>query len=109
MLGAWTFSNDGFPVPGGNSSRVGNAFIHANNDAAQLYHSKATMANFRFDHLPVVSLNSGQPGPRERNHFSGDIGGFHFNDFLIAGKLVTMPQEAGFHFKNNSGKNYSFK
>jgi hypothetical protein len=28
---------------------------------------------------------------------------------LIAGKLVTMPQEAGFHLKDISGKNYSFK
>ena len=45
MLGAWTYNNDGLPVPGGTNSVVENAFIHANDDAFKLYKSDARVEN----------------------------------------------------------------
>jgi len=45
MLGAWTYNNDGLPVPGGSGSLVRNAFIHANDDAFKLYNSGAEVEN----------------------------------------------------------------
>ena len=39
IVGAWTYNNDGLPVPGGAGSVVRNAFIHADDDAFKLYHS----------------------------------------------------------------------
>ena len=45
MLGAWTYNNDGLPVPGGSDSIVRDAFIHANDDAFKLYNSNARIEN----------------------------------------------------------------
>ena len=45
MLGAWSYNNDGLPVPGGANSLVENAFIHANDDALKLYTSGAKVQN----------------------------------------------------------------
>ena len=44
MVGAWSYNNDGLPVPGG-GSLVRDAFIHANDDALKLYHSGARVEN----------------------------------------------------------------
>ena len=45
MVGAWTYNNDGLPVPGGGNSIVRDAFIHADDDALKLYHSGARVEN----------------------------------------------------------------
>lgn len=45
MLGAWTYNNDGLPVPGGKDSSVENAFIHANDDTFKLYNSNGRIEN----------------------------------------------------------------
>lgn len=39
IVGAWTYNNDGLPVPGGEGSVVRDAFIHADDDAFKLYHT----------------------------------------------------------------------
>jgi hypothetical protein len=41
IVGAWTYNNDGLPVPGGNESIVRDAFIHADDDALKFYQSGA--------------------------------------------------------------------
>jgi hypothetical protein len=45
MVGAWTYNNDGLPVPGGEGSFVRDAFVHANDDAFKLYNSGGRIEN----------------------------------------------------------------
>ena len=45
MVGAWTYNNDGLPVPGGEASSVRDAFVHANDDAFKLYNSGGRIEN----------------------------------------------------------------
>lgn len=45
IVGAWTYNNDGLPVPGGTGSIVRDAFIHADDDALKLYHSGGRVEN----------------------------------------------------------------
>ncbi len=45
IVGAWTYNNDGLPVPGGAGSAVRDAFIHADDDALKLYHTGGRVEN----------------------------------------------------------------
>jgi hypothetical protein len=45
IVGAWTYNNDGLPVPGGAGSVVRDAFLHADDDAFKLYHSGGRVEN----------------------------------------------------------------
>lgn len=179
MLGAWTYNNDGLPVPGGSDSVVRDAFIHANDDTFKLYNSNARVencvvwqgpngatfqlgwfpksvsnvhlkridlihnenwygvsrtnravinfadatgkgliedfhfenifmegpllrlfdlsaggdqiiCNFTFTNLHAGPLTAGHPGSRGRNHFSGKVSNFKFNNCTAGGKRFAI-------------------
>lgn len=45
LVGAWTYNNDGTPIPEGANSSISDCFIHANDDAFKLYNSDSSINN----------------------------------------------------------------